>query len=196
MRNPIMIGERVYLRSLEKKDAEAMALGFAVESETMMQRWRIPLSPIAWEQEIENQHKNQPPDLIELGVCLKSDDTLIGSVVLESVDYINRTAETGSWLILAEHRGQGYGTEAKHLLLEYAFDRVQLHVLRSWVWEPNKRSAAALMKQGYKPAGKLLRQDLKDGVYYGALMFDVKRDEWIAARDEWRARNQTASATG
>jgi RimJ/RimL family protein N-acetyltransferase len=90
----------------------------------------------------------------------------------------------------AEHRGKGYGTEAKHLLLEYAFDRVQLHVLYSWVWEPNTRSAAALMKQGYKPSGKLLRQDVKDGVYYGALMFDVKRDEWIEAREAWRESNR------
>lgn len=188
MRNPILAGERVYLRALEKADAEAMAQGFALESESMMQRWRIPLSQISWAEHIENLHKQQPPDAVELGVCLREDDTLIGSVEISGIDYVNRTAETGSWMILAEHRGQGYGTEAKHLLLEYAFDRVQLHVLHSWVWEPNKRSAAALMKQGYQPSGKLLRQDLKDGVYHGALMFDIKRDEWVAARDAWRER--------
>ena len=186
MRNPILVGDRVYLRGLEKSDADAMAMGFAVESERMMQRWRIPLSPIAWEEYIDGMHKQQPPKMIELGVCLKDDDTLIGSVMLDFINYVDRTAETGSWLILAEHRSKGYGTEAKHLLLEYAFDHVQLHVLYSWVWEPNKRSAAALMKQGYQPAGKLLRQDLKDGVYYGALMFDIKRDEWVAARTAWK----------
>lgn len=193
MHNPLLTGDRVYLRAIETSDADAMALGFAVESELMMQRWRIPLSPIAWAEMIESMHKSQPPSFFELGVCLKSDDTLIGSVALESIDYVHRTAETGSWLIRAEHRGQGYGTEAKHLLLEYAFDVLQLHVLHSWVWEPNKRSAAALMKQGYKPAGTLLRQDLKDGVYYGALMFDIKRDEWVEARDAWRARHPVAS---
>lgn len=195
MRSPILAGERIYLRGLVKADAQAMALGNAVESESMMQRWRIPTSPISWEEHIEGLHKQQPPDTVELGVCLREDDKLIGSVEIGSIDYINRTAETGSWMILAEHRGLGYGTEAKHLLLEYAFDHVQLHVLHSWVWEPNKRSAAALMKQGYKPSGKLLRQDLKDGVYYGALMFDIKRDEWIAAREEWRARNAERAGT-
>jgi RimJ/RimL family protein N-acetyltransferase len=190
MRNPILAGERVYLRALEKDDAQAMALGFAVESESMMHRLRMPLSPMNWEAHIEGLHKQQPPGTIELGVCLREDDALIGSVEITQIDYVNRTAETGSWMARAEHRGKGYGTEAKHLLLEYAFDRVQLHVLYSWVWEPNTRSAAALMKQGYKPSGKLLRQDVKDGVYYGALMFDVKRDEWIEAREAWRESNR------
>jgi diamine N-acetyltransferase len=187
MRNPIMVGDRIYLRALEKADAETMAQGFAMEPETMMQRWRIPLSPIAWEEHIEGLHRQQPPKHIELGVCLKEDDKLVGSVEVAHIDYVNRNAETGAWMIMAEHRGKGYGTEAKHLLLEYAFDRVQLHVLYSWVWEPNTRSAAALLKQGYQPAGRLERQELMSGVYHGALMFDVKREEWLAAREEWKA---------
>lgn len=187
MRNPIMVGERVYLRPLEKEDAQQLALGFAVESETMMMRWRIPLSPIAWEEHVEALHKQQPPSEIEIGVCLNENDQLIGSVELSHVNYVNRTAETGSWMLLAEHRGKGFGTEAKHLLLEYAFDRIQLHVLYSWVWEPNTRSAAALMKQGYKPAGRLRRQEIKNGIYNDGLMFDIKREEWMAARERWRA---------
>lgn len=187
MRNPIMIGERVYLRPLEKSDAGEMARGFAEERESMMQRWRVPLSPISWEEHIENLHKNQPPGSIEFAVCLKENDEFIGSVEMTHVDYVNRTAETGSWMMFAEHRGKGYGTEAKHLLLEYAFDRIQLHVLYSWVWEPNKRSAAALMKQGYQPAGRLKRQEIMAGVYHDGLMFDIKRDEWLTGREQWRA---------
>ena len=158
MRNPLMIGERVYLRALEKADAEVFARDSATEREVFMDRWRIPLNPIALETEIEEHQKRQPPDHIELGVCLKESDEFIGSVGLYDIDYVNGTAETGSWLGQAQYRGKGYGTEAKHLLLEYAFDRIQLHVLHSWVWEPNTRSAAALMKQGYQPAGRRLPQ--------------------------------------
>lgn len=185
MRNPILVGERVYLRPVEKEDAELMAIGAAEENEFMMQRWRIPASPIAWEQWVVDMHKSQPPEEFEVAVCLREDDKLIGTVGLFGIDYVNRTAETGSWMIFAEHRSKGYGTEAKHLLLEYAFDRLQLHVLYSWVWEPNKRSAAALMKQGYSPAGRLKRQELMAGVYYDGMLFDIKREEWLAAREAW-----------
>lgn len=192
MRNPLLVGERVYLRPLEKEDAEVFARGMANEREQMMDRWRMPFSQIGFEADIESQHKRQPPEHVELAVCFKENDQCIGSVGIFDVDYVNGAGETGSWLDSAENRGKGYGTEAKHLLLEYGFDRLQLHVLHSWVWEPNVRSAAALKKQGYQPAGRLEREEVKNGVYYAGLMFDVKRDEWLAAREAWQATRAAA----
>jgi RimJ/RimL family protein N-acetyltransferase len=188
MRNPIMIGERVYLRPLEAADAETMARITATETDTFMYRGRAPYSPLTFAHWIAQIHKQQPPAQIELAVCLIADDQCIGKVGLGEIDYVNRTAETSSDIGPAIFRGQGYGTEAKHLLLEYAFDRIHLHALWSVVFEPNTRSAAALAKQGYKPAGRLPWVDVKNGRYHDALFFDVLRDEWLAARDTWRAR--------
>jgi RimJ/RimL family protein N-acetyltransferase len=80
------------------------------------------------------------------------------------------------------------------LLLEYAFERLHLHVLESYVWEPNVRSAAALAKQGYRPAGRYKFEDLKDGAYRDGLAFDVLRDDWLEARERWRAERATLRA--
>lgn len=187
MRNPIMVGERVYLRPLETSDAEEFARHSAAETETFMLRGRFLDSPLGAEHWITKLHEHQPPEAIELAVCLTADDRLIGSVGIEDIDWVNRTAETGSWLTLPEYRGAGYGTEAKHLLLEYVFDQLQFHVLMSTVWEPNTRSAAALAKQGYRPAGRMRWTDVKGGVYRDMLVFDVTRAEWLAARAAWRA---------
>lgn len=187
MRNPLVIGERVYLRAFEPVDAEHRARHAAAETETWMDRSRWPLSPIAWEHFAVELFKKEPPSDITLAVCLTENDQYIGAVDLFDIDWINRTAETGAWLGDAEYRGKGYGTEAKHLLLEYAFDRLQLRALMSYVWEPNTRSAAALMKQGYRSAGRLKWEELKHGVYHDALIFDVLRDEWLAAREAWRS---------
>jgi RimJ/RimL family protein N-acetyltransferase len=195
MRNPMMIGERVYLRPLEASDGEEFARHAADETETFMNRGRSPESPLSGESWIAKLYEKQPPSDLELAVCLRADDRLIGSVGLEQIDWVNRTAETGSWLTLPEYRGKGYGTEAKHLLLEYTFDVLQLHVLWSEVWEPNTRSAAALVKQGYRPAGRRRWQDVKDGVLRDMLVFDVKRDEWLAARAAWQASRDAANAT-
>jgi RimJ/RimL family protein N-acetyltransferase len=185
MRNPIMIGERVYLRPLEAADAEALARITATETDTFMYRGRAPYSPLTFAHWIANMHKQQPPGQIELAVCLIADDRCIGKVGLGEIDYVNRTAETSSDIGPAEFRGQGYGTEAKHLLLEYAFDRLHLHTLWSLVFAPNTRSMAALAKQGYKPAGRLKWVDVKHGVYHDAFYFDVLREEWLVARDAW-----------
>jgi RimJ/RimL family protein N-acetyltransferase len=186
MRNPLVVGTRVYLRPLETSDAAEIAWHSATEPETFMERWRRLASPLAFEHWITELHKKSPPRHISLAVCLIADDTLLGDVGVGEIDWVNRNAETAAWIGRADYRGGGYGTEAKHLLLKYAFDHLHLHVLHSWVWEPNTRSAAALLKQGYRPAGRLRWDDIQHGVFRDALIFDVLRDEWLAAREEWR----------
>jgi diamine N-acetyltransferase len=187
MRSPIMVGERVYLRAHEADDADLMAAMDAAESDTFMWRDRVPSSPVMHKRWIGEMYQKQPPDNFMLAVCLKDGDRLIGNVGLFDINWVNRTGETGSFLA-PDARNKAYGTEAKHLLLEYCFDHLQMHVLRSEVDEPNTRSADALAKQGYRPAGRLKWADLKHGRYVDALLFDVTRSDWLAAREQWLAR--------
>ena len=187
MRNPILVGERLYLRPLEASDAEQLAATYATEVATFMERGRMPYSPLEFARWIEQLHARQPPRNIDFAVCLKADDRFIGYNGLSDIDYVEHTAESESDFGPEDVRNRGYGTEAKHLLLEYAFDRLHLHAVHSFVWEPNARSAAALIKQGYRPAGRLKWNDVKAGVYRDTLVFDILRADWIAARDAWRA---------
>jgi RimJ/RimL family protein N-acetyltransferase len=190
VRNAIMVGARVYLRAIEPEDGEAFAAAITHETDTHFERGRFPTSPLAFDRWIEEAYRRSHNDAIEFAVCLVASDRLIGLVGVDHVDWINRTAETGSYLMSTEFRGQGYGTEAKHLLLEYCFDRIHLHALCSHVWEPNQRSAAALLKQGYRPAGRLKWDDLKNGVYRDTLVFDLLREDWLAAREAGRIRTE------
>ena len=194
-RNAVMIGERVYLRPLEPEDAEAFAGALTDEPETFFARGRFPTSPLAFERWIEEAYRRPLPDTIDFAVCLRETGRPIGLVNVDHLDWLNRTGETGSFLFGPDYRGKGYGTEAKHLLLEYCFDRLGLHAVCSHVWEPNARSAAALAKQGYRPAGRLKWDDLKDGVYRDTLVFDLLREEWLAARETWRARSTRQRAS-
>jgi len=193
MRNAVMVGERVYSRPFEMSDSELIASALSAESETFMERGRFPLSPIAFERWVSECYQVPPraPQEIGFAVCLIADDRLIGGLNIEEIDWIHRTGETGSGLFRAEDRSQGYGTEAKHLLLEYCFEVIGLHAIRSHVWEPNARSAAALAKQGYRPAGRFKWDDVKDGSYRDGLLFDLLREEWLAARAAWRASRST-----
>ncbi|MDQ6907234.1 MAG: GNAT family N-acetyltransferase [Chloroflexota bacterium] len=188
MYNAMMIGERVYLRPFETADAETLAQIAATETDTFMYRGRKPFSPLAYEHDIGEAYKGDYPPWIAFIVALRSDDRCIGLVGADGIDYLHGTAETYSALGPAEFRSQGYGTEAKRLLLEYCFDHLHLHVLRSSVFEANTRSVAALLKQGYREAGRLKWADVKGGRYHDNLLFDITRDEWRAAYDAWRAR--------
>lgn len=196
MRSPLMIGERLYLRAMEAGDADLLAQLDAAETDTFMWRSRVPTSPLEHVHWIAEMYKNPPPRHIWLAVCLRDGDRFIGTVGVVGVNWLHRTGETVSMLGPAEVRGKEYGTEAKHLLLEYCFDRLHMHVLKSQVDEPNTRSAAALAKQGYHPAGRLWWTDVKDGRYVDALLFDLTRAEWLAARGAWRARRGAGAPRG
>jgi RimJ/RimL family protein N-acetyltransferase len=193
MHNALITGERVFLRALDVADAEAWAEFIAAEPDAFQKRGRLPLSPIALAKWIEGLYKTPVPAALSLAVCLIEDGRFIGNVDLDHIDWINRTAETGSYISDASFRGQGYGTEAKFLLLEYCFDHLQLHALCSYVFEPNTRSAAALAKQGYKPAGRWKWDDLKDGVYRDVLVFDILREQYLAAKETWFASRRETS---
>jgi RimJ/RimL family protein N-acetyltransferase len=91
--------------------------------------------------------------------------------------------------MLPGFRERGYGTEAKHLLLAYAFDRLQLHLITASTVASNERSQRALLRQGYRSAGRLHWTHTRNGRYQDTLLFDLTRGDWLEARAAWHARN-------
>ena len=176
--NAVMIGPRVYLRPLEITDASGMTLANRRESETFMDEGRFPWAAAGERQVVRSLSKDDLPTQVLFAVCLRETGEHIGTNGIVGIDRINRTAETESWFHDPAFRNAGYGSEAKHLLLAYAFERLGLHSVHSWVWGPNTRSAAALLKQGYREAGRMFWAGTKNGEYTHARMFDFLADEW------------------
>ena len=128
------------------------------------------------------QGEREPPEGMDFAIVLRETGEIIGENGLYAIDWVGKTAETGSYIYRPEHRGGGLGTEAKHLLLEYAFERLGLFAVWSWVLTANGRSAAALRKQGYRDAGRIDWIGVGRGEFQCALLFDLLADEWRAAR--------------
>lgn len=179
-KNAVMVGKRVYLRPARADDAPLETEAGWREEENIFGdgRW-LDSAPIA-EHRYRELEKQDPLRHIMLQVCLRETDELIGQVDLWGVNYTDSRAETGSFFFDKAHRGAGYGTEAKHLLLEYAFDVLGLHSLTSWVNYHNRRSAAALRKQGYREAGSLYWLYAQHGRLEHMVTFDLLAEEWRA----------------
>jgi RimJ/RimL family protein N-acetyltransferase len=188
-KNALMVGKRVYLRARDKGEVDLEVEWTRRETETFFDIGRhLPFGQGIqhWLNELE---KKDPPEWTMIGVYLRENDLYIGDVMLIDLDLVNRTAETGSWFYRGDYRGSGYGSEAKQLLLEYAFDVLGLHALESWVLFPNTRSAAALRKQGYREAGRMCWAYPYEGGFNNGILFDLLADEWRAMpRQDW---NQT-----
>lgn len=180
--NVFIAGDRLYLRPLEPDDAKLVSQWMREDTEISYPEGRFLHGSITMGQMFSELAKSTQPDWPRFGIALRENDELIGANGLEELDLLHRTAWTETEIWRPEHRGRGYGTEAKHLLLSYAFDRLGLHTVFSWVSEYNTRSAAALRKQGYRDAGYFAWSDFYKGGFTGGFVFDYLADEWRAAR--------------
>lgn len=180
--NAISVGNRIYLRPIEQADAEEMARWSMRETDTSFDNGRDYRSPIAFWRWNRQHAESDPPIWVRFAICLLGNGRVIGANGLTQIDWLNRTAETETEITRGDFRGGGYGTEAKHLLLEYAFCTLGLHMVRSMAWAFNTRSCEALRKQGYRDAGRLAWTGMKSGEMADDLVFDLLGSEWRAAR--------------
>lgn len=178
--NAVRIGPRVYLRPIQEDDAKAAAGWSMREEDANWSNGRGVVGRVVWWHEMDELQKESPPEWVRYSVCLRESDEVIGFVGIADIDYRNRFAESESELINPAYRGSGYGSEAKHLLFDYAFNTLGLHVLSSWVLFENTRSAAALRKQGYREAGRVNWMIHRNGSFTNMGTFDLLADDWRA----------------
>ena len=184
--NAMKVGARVYLRPLQKADADVVSLWSRRETEPFWDNGRSLYTPSSLVKWFDDLQKNTPQSWVRFAVCLRENDEIIGAVGIDGIDYQHRSAESESEIFRPEYRGGGYGSEAKHLLFDYAFNTLGLHSLQSYVFFPNTRSAAALRKQGYTDAGRESWLLAAEGTYQNFATFDLLAAEWRAMpRAEW-----------
>lgn len=104
-------------------------------------------------------------------------DDLLGMAALSNVDLESQNAEVGIWLG-REHWGEGFAIEAFDLLLEIAFERLDLTKLYGILLEGNESSIQLLERFGFQEEGRLRwhtkrAEDWMDKIFYGLL-----REEW------------------
>ena len=178
--NAVRVGPRVYLRPLQKADAIDLVEWARRETEPFWSSGRSVMTQTSLEHWFDKLGKNEPQEWVRFAVCLRENDEFIGAVGVDQIDYRHRRAESESEFHHVGYRSKGYGTEAKHLLFDYAFNTLGLHSLQSWVMYTNTRSAAALRKQGYRDVGIEPWLVQGKGGYDNFGTYELLADEWRA----------------
>lgn len=111
-------------------------------------------------------------------IIAQLDGTAIGVIGLHKICWHDRTATTGSFIGEKQYWSKGYGSEAKMLLLHYAFHTLNLRKICSSVIAYNKRSYGCLRKCGYVDEGRKKQQHFKRGRYWDEIFLAVFRKDW------------------
>lgn len=103
----------------------------------------------------------------------------IGTMGLHSINWVNRTAVTGALIGEKKYWGKGYGTEAKMLILDYAFNKLNLRKIKSEVIAYNKRSLNYSLHCGYEIEGRKKEDIYKNGQYWDLIQLGLFKNKWL-----------------
>lgn len=128
----------------------------------------------AWIQKIGVPHE----DRVDFIIIVKDTNELVGEVVLNDFDSVNRSANIRIAIQGSNHRGKGYGTEAMIHMLRYGFETLKLHRIHLGVYTFNPRAIHVYEKIGFQREG--LQRDVlnMDGEYHDMIMMAMLEDEF------------------
>ncbi len=178
MSGPFLIGPRVQLRPFEDEDAPLLAEWINNPELRDFIALRFAKSVRNEREWIAALTAKEPPSDIAFGIELKRGRRLIGIVGLHQISWVHRRGVTGIFLCPPSMRGKGYGTEAKNLMIDYAFGEIALQSLWAMALEANHASIHALEKQGYRRNGVMRKSMLVKGKWVDTIYFDILREEW------------------
>ena len=175
-----MVGEKIYLRPLEREDAAIFVPWVNDPEITRNLILYRPMNRDMEEEFIARASKEQGG--MVFGIALKKDDRLIGNTALHAVHTKDRNAGFGILIGDKTEWDRGYGTEATALMVEYGFRTLNLNRIWLHVYEYNARGRRAYEKVGFRVEGTLRKHCFRDGRYWDVIVMGLLREEWEKGR--------------
>ena len=170
-----LVGELIHLRALEPTDLNQLYRWENDSSIWSVSGTLVPFSKFVLEEFVTQVHQDiytnkQLRLIVDLNCFDEADEDettrSIGCVDLFDFDPKNKRAGVGILIADKADRGRGYATEALHLIVDYAFEVLDLHQIYSNVRVENESSVALFKKVGFEVTG--LKQDwmYEQGKFY------------------------------
>lgn len=185
MAEPIryLTGSKVYLRPLEMDDLDFMQQ--STNNDVEMRR--LTGTPTAFTRTQLEQYilrQSEDDSRVSFGVVRLEDDQLMGEVVIND---INPNARSASFRIAISdaYTGQGFGTEATRLMLDYGFGMLNLHRIELDVYTINERAIHVYEKVGFKWEGLKRESWYYDHQFYDTVIMSILDAEY---REKYRSK--------
>jgi RimJ/RimL family protein N-acetyltransferase len=175
MRNPFLIGTKVYLRPLEEADAaechawlndpevrRTLAARAGPYTEAMSRDWIRALDFRT---------------TMGFAIVVRENELYVGNCDLREINPVDRNASLGILIGRKDEWGNGFGTEAVALLCRYAFEGLNLHRVSLSCYANNERGLRLYARLGFVIEGRRREQVFVDGGYVDELVLGLLRDE-------------------
>lgn len=110
-------------------------------------------------------------------IILKDGDRHIGNIKLGPVDSNHRLADIGILIGEKDCWGKGYALEAINLVVDYAFNALNLHKVTAGCYAPNKGAIRAFEKAGFVQEGVRKAHCFFEGKYVDDVLLGLVRPQ-------------------
>lgn len=129
---------------------------------------------------------------VSFAIVEKATDEAIGICGLVNVDMVHRHANFGIFIGDKAWWNKGIGTEATQLILDHAFNNLNLNNVSLEVYAFNQRAISCYEKVGFKFVGRRRKFIFKAGSFHDVLIYDILAEEFSSPR----VKDIFARATG
>lgn len=187
MLSPFRIGTRVYYRPLELADAALLVRWMNnIEVTQYLVSGVWPFNEGKERAWIEKMYTSGT-DVVLLA-CLREPigdlpaDTPVGMSGIHQIDPVHRFCTLGIVVGETSMQGRGLGREMMRLLLDHAFDDVNVERVELSVYDFNTRAHALYIKLGFVEEGRLVKRRWKGGAWRDEILMVMRREAWTARR--------------
>ena len=178
--NSTFESERLYLRALEiedhhvvhkwRRDPGYQAGVLSTKRTTSLETER------RWIERAIAEHEEGRT--LRFAVVLRESESFIGLVFLTNIDHVHKRAGSAWWIGEENNRGKGYITEARHLLVHYAFEELNLRRIEARTLASNAASTRSAETFGYTKEGLLRQHTYKNGRPNDVLVFSLLKEDY------------------
>jgi len=108
---------------------------------------------------------------------------LAGNAGLFHLEWTNRSAEFGIFIGDKSRWDKGYGTEVLQLILQHAFDTLNLNRVYLRVLATSARAKRSYEKAGLVSEGTMRQARFRHGQYIDVHIMSILRSEWRKGRE-------------
>ena len=178
-----LTGPRIRLRPLLESDGPLL-----VEAAADGELWNLPFTVVPSADTVNNYIRvalkgRDEGTVLPFVIEIMESGRAVGSTRFWKIDRLNRKLEIGSTWLSASWQRTFVNTEAKFLLLRYAFEELGCVRVQFTTDEINEKSRAAILRLGAKQEG-ILRHEriMPDGRKRNSVRFSIIDDEWQEVR--------------
>jgi len=177
MNHAFLTGKTVYLQGLEKDDLPNLKKWICDENVTRFLESGI--FPPSIDQLVENyEHEIKNQNNIPFLVISRKENLPIGWGGLYEINWIKRSAELRFFIGETKFWKMTAALESEKLLLQYAFETLNMHKVTGGANVENKGSWKVIERVGFVKEGILRDTVYRNGKYYDAYIYSMLRNEY------------------